>query len=65
MDENENQIEIIDYNENFDEINEAIVTLTEVQTETLEHIGEIEAFGLFGVVVVLCFFVYKFFRMFF
>ena len=36
-----------------------------IQTETLVHLGNMEGYALFGVVVVLCIFVYKFFRMFF
>ena len=34
------------------------------QVEMLEHIGRLEGYAVFGVVVLLCVFVYKFFRMF-
>ena len=46
-------------------LSETLENSVAVQTETLVHLGNIESYALFGVVVCLCFFSYKFFRMFF
>ena len=46
-------------------LSETVESSVAVQTETLVHLGNIESYALFGVVVCLCFFSYKFFRMFF
>ena len=47
------------------EILEALDLLAEQQAEAVTHIGMIEGLLLFLVVVVLCRYVYKFFRIFF
>ena len=47
-----------DYSAQFSEISDKLDTLVSL-------LGTMEGFALFAVVVVLCIFVYKFFRMFF
>ena len=46
-------------------VDETLSVVQQRQEEILVHSGNVEGYLLFGVVVVLCLFVYKFFRMFF
>lgn len=51
-------VEIIDYTESLNLVNGQLSTLNEL----MQYLA---GFGLFFVVVLLCYFVYKFFRIFF
>ena len=59
------EVDLSSLEESFAVLTEALESSTAIQTETLVHLGNIEGYALFGVVVCLCFFTYKFFRMFF
>lgn len=54
-----------DYSSELADILEKLDLLSQQNAELLTVMGTIEGFLVFAVVVVLCIFVYKFFRMFF
>lgn len=54
-----------DYTEMLQSIQTSLETFASNQTVSNELVGYLAGFGLFAVIVLLCYFGYKFFRMFF